>query len=47
MIKIHRINGKKRIAFSLYKQLKPFVNNSGKLFLTTSVHDWKLIMKSV
>ena len=42
MIKIHRINGKKRIAFSLYKQLKPFVNNSGKLFLTYSVHDWKL-----
>ena len=42
MIKINRINGRKRLAFSLYKQLKPFVNNSGKLFLTSSVHDWKL-----
>tara|TARA_B100000963_G_scaffold317187_1_gene297452 strand:+ start:2682 stop:3959 length:1278 start_codon:yes stop_codon:yes gene_type:complete len=42
MIKIHRNNGNKKLAYSLYKQLKPFKNNSGKLFLTTSVHDWKL-----
>ena len=33
---------KKKLAYSLYKQLKPFNKNSGKLFLVYSVHDWKL-----
>ena len=42
MIKMHRLNGNKRLAYSLYKQLNPFINNSGKLFLISSIHDWKL-----
>ena len=36
------MNGKKKLAYSLYKQLKPINKNSGKLFLVYSVHDWKL-----
>ena len=42
MIKYYRQKGKKKLAYSFYKQLKPFNNNSGKLFLVSSVHDWKL-----
>ncbi len=42
MIKYYREKGKKKLAYSFYKQLKPFNNNSGKLFLVSSVHDWKL-----
>lgn len=42
MIKHYRMNGKKKLAYSLYKQLKPINKNSGKLFLVYSVHDWKL-----
>ena len=42
MIKYHRNKGNKKLAYSLYKQLKPFKENSGKLFLVSSVHNWKL-----
>ena len=42
MIKLNRINGNKKLAYSLYKQLKPIQLNSGKLFLTSSIHEWKL-----
>ena len=42
MIKYHRNKGNKKLAYSFYKQLKPFNQNSGKLFLVSSVHNWKL-----
>ena len=42
MIKLNRINGNKKIAYSLYKQLKPFKINKNKLFIISSIYKWKL-----
>jgi len=42
MIVHYRKQGKRKTALSLYKQLRPVNINSGKLFLVSAVHDWKL-----
>ena len=42
MIKYHRYKGNKKLAYSFYKQLNPLNENSGKLFLVSSIHNWKL-----
>lgn len=42
MIHYYRRNNMKKLAFSLYKQLKPINNNENKLFLTYDINEWKL-----
>ena len=42
LIHHYRKKGMRKLAFSLYKQLKPVDVNNNKLFLVYDIHDWKL-----
>ena len=42
MIHYYRINGMRKLAFSLYKQLKPINKKDNKLFLSYDINEWML-----
>jgi len=42
LIHHYRQKGMRKLALSLYKQLKPVDVNNNKLFLVYNIHDWKL-----
>ena len=42
MINQYRLNNKRKLAYNLYKMLKPVKKNDNKLFFVFSIHEWKL-----